>query len=139
MIAARLGRGGTLVVVGYPRLFGSAAACVVGHVAGLSYSISGPDVSWLNNVAGQLDQVIAGEVDVAVAEVARTRPDVTIRFVPVDPAFDGHRICDVGTPWLRGLQFNGVIPSQSSFHPDDTGQQQIADVVVAALGRLARA
>ena len=136
MIAARLGRGGTLVVVGYPRLFGSGAgACVAGRIAGLTYSISGPDVSWLNDVAGQLDQVIAGEVDVAEAEVARTRPDVTIRFVAVDAAFDGHRICDAGTPWLRGLQFNGVIPSQSSFHPDDAGQRQIADVVVAALGR----
>ena len=136
MIAARLGRGGTLVVVGYPRLFGSGAgACVVGRVAGLTYSISGPDVSWLNDVAGQLDQIIAGEVEMAGAEVARTRPDVTIRFVPVDAAFEGHRICDTGPPWLRGLQFDGVIPSPSSFHPDDAGQQQIADVVVAALGR----
>jgi hypothetical protein len=134
MIAARLGHGGTLVVVGYPRLFGSVSgSCVVGRIAGLSYTISAADVSWLNAVAGQLDQLIAGEVQVAAVELARTRPDVTVRFVSVDAAFAGHRVCDVGTPWLRGLQFSGVIPSRSSFHPTDAGQQQIAGVVVAAV------
>jgi len=134
MIAARLGHGGTLVVVGYPRLFGSPpGSCVVGRIAGLSYTISASDVSWLNAVGKQLDEVIAGEVRVAAAEVARTRPDVTVRFVSVDAAFSGHRVCDVGTPWLRGLQFAGVIPGRSSFHPNDAGQQQIADVVVAAV------
>jgi hypothetical protein len=133
-IAARLGHGGTLVVVGYPRLFGSGSgACVVGRIAALSYTISASDVAWLNAVAGQLDQVIAGQVQVAAAEVARTRPDVTVRFVSVDAAFAGHRVCDVGAPWLRGLQFAGVIPSRSSFHPNDAGQEHMADVIVAAV------
>jgi len=135
-IAARLGHGGTLAVVGYPRLFGPApGSCVVGRIGALSYSISASDLSWLNAVATQLDEVIAREVEVAAAEVARTRPDVSVRFVSVDAAFDGHRVCDTGTPWLRGLQFAGVFPSTSSFHPNDAGQQHMAGVVVAALVR----
>ncbi|MDQ6944926.1 MAG: SGNH/GDSL hydrolase family protein [Actinomycetota bacterium] len=136
-IAGRLAQNGTLVVAGYPQLFGYkfslsgtfSRECKVGFVGAIAKS----DVLWMNGLAPAINATINSQVARAAALVHQTRPDVTIKFVSVDEQFQTHRLCDTGTQWIHGLELNGTKPSSLSFHPTDEGQNAYGTAVKAAL------
>jgi hypothetical protein len=150
-VALRLAPAGTLIVAGYPELFGNDATlhgCVVGTalVPGFGfrdYTVSAEDASWLNEKALELNNIIGKEIRAARTALATTRPDVTLKFASgVDSEFGGHRLCDPSS-WINGIVFSGVIPhpDQRSFHPtsptggvvsDQNGQGAYARAVLAA-------
>jgi hypothetical protein len=147
-LAGRLAHGGRLVVTGYPLFFGSEwnslagarNSCEIGTALGGSvhYVISASDAMWLNQAGTKLNQTIQSEITKARAWAASHRPDVTIRFAPVSPAFDGHRLCDTKTPWINGLIVTGPLtdlhPAPESFHPTPDGHAEIAKFIRPAFG-----
>jgi hypothetical protein len=144
-LAGRLAHGGRLVVTGYPLLFGDVfrsqklgqPSCTINALGTGITDIYRSDAQWLNMVGTRLNQTIQKEVLKAQAWAATNRPDVTIRFAPVSPAFDGHRLCDIKTPWINGLVFSGSIKDlqfDGSIHPTPDGHAHIAEFIRPAFG-----
>jgi hypothetical protein len=144
-LAGRLAHGGRLVVTGYPLLFGDVfrsqklgqPSCTINTLGTGITDIYRSDTQWLNTVGTRLNQTIQKEVLKAQAWAATNRPDVTIRFAPVSPAFDGHRLCDTKTPWISGLVFSGSITDlqfDGSIHPTPDGHAAIAAFIRPAFG-----
>jgi len=102
-----------VVVVGYPQLFKEdpGGVCLDGGF------INADERRWLNGVAGQLNDVIAG----AAGEVPG------IEFVDVREVFRTHEICGSNDAYLIGISLQH--PS-NSFHPNYKGQQALADAVL---------
>ncbi|MDG4833608.1 SGNH/GDSL hydrolase family protein [Solwaraspora sp. WMMD1047] len=89
-----------LVVLGYPRLFEETDAC-----RGLP----------MDATKRKLINVVAMALNAAIkTAVAEIQARVTPVYVPVDPYFNGHRLCDPA-PWINGLGSDGP------FHPNATG------------------
>jgi hypothetical protein len=146
-IARRLAPGGTLAVVGYPRLFGNTfepdglsptgKGCNVGAVSVDRAFIGSSDVNWLNAKANQLNTTISDEEARAQQDLTAAGVDVTVKFIPVDngaaSVFNKHRIYDTGTPYFHALEFTDITPQQWSFHPNDNGQTAYAAAINAQL------
>lgn len=147
-IVSRLALNGTLVVVGYPQLFGTPRRnCRVADPSdGNHPSIALSDVVWLNQRAILLDGIIQAEVGRATAWARSPkgpygggRPDVKIVYAPVDPKFNTHRLCDSSKPWINQVLFDpqlttiGLAANHLSFHPNKDGQMAQASAVIAAL------
>jgi streptogramin lyase len=144
-LAGRLAHGGRLVVTGYPLLFGDVfrskklgqPSCTINILGTGITDIYRSDARWLNKAGTRLNQTIQKEVLKAQAWAATNRPDVTIRFAPVSPAFDSHRLCDTKTPWINGLLLSGPITDlqyDGSFHPTPDGHAAIAAFIRPAFG-----
>jgi hypothetical protein len=148
-IAKKVAPGGTVAVVGYPKLFGSVttpdelsptlSSCQVGSIpfSPLTYRIGAADVKWLNTEANTVNTTLGTEVVKANADLAALNVHVTVKFIPVDNSkksnFDTHRICDTGTPFFHGLEFSGIKPRQWSFHPNDDGIAAYASAITPSL------
>jgi hypothetical protein len=121
-------------LVGYPALFGSfSGSCHLGtvdvkHVPllgsfGVAITISAADASWLNTVAGQLNETLETAVTSATAS------GVPTTFVEVSPFFEGHRLCDRATSWIAGVSGTADVKTRSAkldasaFHPTVEGQR----------------
>jgi hypothetical protein len=118
-----------ILVFAYPELWGSEfeltvpRSCEVLNAYGLRGDVSLADAKWMNEVGIQLNKIIGTAVHAAAAATS-----ANIQVVTVDMAFEGHRLCDTGTPW-----FNHVIvdrdganysPDHRSMHPNDDGQEK---------------
>ena len=113
----------TILVTGYPHLFGALAptdSCDVGGKV-----VSGAQTAQANQLTNQLNAIIAGSVAAVSAGNA-----INAKYVDVVPTFAGHGICDTQTAWLYDLDDpSTVTPPFSAFHPNARGQQAYAQVV----------
>jgi|GEM_PF-2384889 len=115
----------SIYVGGYPELFGTSTTdydsdssapggytCTVGFTATVSYT----DAQWINSQADDLDTIISNAVNAA--------HDAGVNVTYVPPAlFDGHGLCDSGTPYLYGAELeSSYAVSPGSMHPDSSGQ-----------------
>jgi lysophospholipase L1-like esterase len=152
-IARLLPPGSKVEVVGYPRLFGKQTqfsfdspthrACKVRTADGFNAAVIGSnDVAWLNAQAFNLNSTIGGEALLAQSDLTAAGVKVSVNFIDVDHVLDPrneskspfytHRICDTGTPYFHGAEFEGTpFPrsKQLSFHPNDDGQRAYASAV----------
>lgn len=119
-----------VVLMGYPMLL--EPGCILGCVPGLS----GPEISWLNDMSRFLNAHLEG----AAEEVAATGVDVMFAD-PVDD-FLGYGI-GAADEAIYGLVFTktagdtpGPSPSQQSFHPNIAGAGLYANALDRALRRL---
>lgn len=137
-IAERLAPGGKIIVAGYPRLFGDAfgSECRIGTaLGGLRYHVASSDAAWINEKVLELNGIIESEVKKARSTTSTIRPDVSIDYVAVDEAFEGHRLCETASR-LNGAQieYDGLPgPKQTSFHPNVGGQHAYANSVKRGL------
>lgn len=118
-------------VSGYPELFGVlTGACQVGTYIGMSLTVSQEDGLWLNEMAGQLNAAIQSAAATA-----------GVTYVDAQAAFDGHGLCDTGTPWVNGPIISSLFPltvSERSFHPTAEGQADGYSAAFVAAGFPAR-
>ena len=138
-IASRVAPNATVIVATYPQLFGPSQSwpggeCVVGLASdAVDLKVAAGSADWMNSAALRLNNVTGKEVAKAQAGLSAIgRTDVKLITAPVDPSFDGHRLCDsqpLKYPWLNGLLMNGKQPLQVSFHPNQSGQSGYADAV----------
>lgn len=94
-----------VVVTGYYKPF--AKSC-----AKQQSRLMSKEISWLNDQTNALNQ--------AITKAVAKHPKFA-RYAPV--SFSGHELC-TSTPWIQGL--NDAAP----FHPNETGQSKIAQVVL---------
>jgi hypothetical protein len=150
-IGRRLASGGTVAVVGYPKLFGTSfqfdrynipggrQSCYVGDTLLGSAFIGSADVQWINAQANNLNTTIAHEAARAQTDLTAAGVHVTVKFIPVDngskSVFAGHHICDTGTPYFHALEtFDfGTKAQQWSFHPNDAGITAYGNAITAQL------
>ena len=149
---------GTLIVVGYPRLFAPRQDWT-GADRAQCEGISRDDADMLGRVAEHLNEVIARQTTLAAG------PRHDIRYVSVRDAFregipsfsdGGHELCGTGTPWLTGWQglFNfedadfpettpeliedepedeGSLGARDSYHPNADGHAAMAELLYREL------
>jgi hypothetical protein len=109
-----------IIVIAYPNFFDgdtNATTCTGAAAdAGLA--------SWLD----QLGDILRTDIETAVAW-ARNQ-GINIDMINADPAFNGHRICD-SPGWINGVTLsNGqAVVGPASYHPDQDGIQEFADLV----------
>lgn len=118
-----------IYVGGYPQLFGSSIAdyepdsnapgsayCPVTLGATVSYD----DAQWLNQMADELNGIIADAVEAAQNE------GIDITFVPA-ALFSGYGLCDTYSPWINEVVMDGNFPvpnlEPESMHPTSAGYQ----------------
>jgi lysophospholipase L1-like esterase len=122
---------GTLVVVGYPRLFADTDhwAAWRGDSCQL---IDRVDAQLLNEAAAHLDQGIADAVEEANRSLGADR----VQYVDRAALFAGHELCSGAVEYLNGITVTERV--EHSFHPNATGHQvtaeQVAGVVSESLG-----
>jgi len=139
--------GGGLFVVGYPRLFaeggrgyrpdpsvGGAPACRLGVTPlRTPIRVTRADARFLNRTVDALNARIRAGVAEATARLAGAGATQAVRFVPSDPAFAGHRLCNAA-PWVNGVRVTAIgVPKRISLHPDAKGQAAYARAVARAL------
>lgn len=112
--------GATIVVTGYPRLFGStmtdANGCRVSPV--LPAYIRKADVAWLRSTSNDLNVAIQDGVRLARKAGAK------VRYVHPATLFKNHNLCDKGKSWINPLLVDPATASvqPASFHPNEIGQ-----------------
>lgn len=100
--AIRARTGGTVIVVGYPRMYRLGGSCFLG--------LSDTKRSAINSSADVLASVISGR---AAAH--------GFRFLDGRTAFSGHEICAARPYWLHSVNFSAL---DESYHPTVDGQNQ---------------
>ena len=109
-----------IIVIAYPNIWAgdtNATACLgAGADTGLA--------SWFD----QLGDILRGDIETAVSW-ARDQ-GINIDMINADPAFAGHHVCD-SSNWINGVTMsNGsAVVGPASFHPDQGGIQEFADLV----------
>lgn len=124
-----------IIVLGYPPLFpaGTTSSCTVGSVAGVSFSLNAQDQNWLNQMGTALNNTVS-----AAVSYEKTYRGADIHYVSATSAFSGHELCS-SKPWILGLSSFVVsgsgfkLVNKGSFHPNQTGQQEYADLVNGCL------
>jgi hypothetical protein len=99
--------------VGYPIMFTLQKRCL---------TIAPEDLAFLNLLTYQLNADIQ--------RAAATVPGVT--YVDVSNAFSGHELCST-SPDIVAPSVSGIIHTQNWFHPNESGQEQIAALVAKAI------
>ena len=105
-----------ILVLGYPRLVADPEQTGLSMCAGLTAE----EASWVRQKGDELDRVVRTAADAA-----------GVRFVDAASAFAGHEAC-TAEPWMEGISLATAV---SSFHPNAAGHDQLARLVVRALGR----
>jgi hypothetical protein len=126
-----------IVLMGYPKLFESGAACI---------SIAEDNMGWLNGVSDGVRNAMS-----AAATAADTVSSPHVIFVDPQTTFTGHNLCTgSGVSGITGLEFtvqpgedpilpgmgyvvNNAYASQTSVHPNGIGTQLYSDALEAAL------
>jgi hypothetical protein len=124
-----------IIVVGYPLLFpsGTTSTCKVGTIGPIPFYLSAQNQNWLNETGTTLDNTIEGTVS-----GIRENDGVDIHFVDPNPAFSSHTLCS-SDPWilpLSGFTTKGgslSLLNPGSFHPNQAGQTEYADLVNGCL------
>lgn len=125
-IQLNMAPGGHLLVVGYPRLFGS------GHGQKTPRGCEGvntKDTKWINKL-----------LDDGNAVIRRNAEAVHATYVDLSAAFLGHGLCDTRANWINGIRLTSThgikAASTESFHPNAVGQGIIAAALRKAYGSL---
>ena len=126
-------------VLEYPHFFAAnpPSRCVVGRFRSISgvvheYSLTKTVMLTLNSLADKLNAVISDQIAVARQDgidIEATNPNIPIGPVP---GFAGHGLCDLQSPWINGILWNGNFLNQISpfsFHPNADGQAEFADLL----------
>ncbi len=112
--------GATIVVTGYPRLFGNTMTDANGcRVSALPIYIRKADVAWIREKTGDLNTSIQDGVRLA------RKAGVKVRYVHPATLFKNHNLCDKSKSWINPLLIDptAVTPVQpASFHPNEIGQ-----------------
>lgn len=108
--------GAEVLVVGYPRLVADPDQTGLETCAGLTAE----EARWVRQKGADLDRVVRGAADAA-----------GVRFLDAASAFAGHEAC-TAEPWMAGVSLTTAV---SSFHPTAAGHEQLARLVLGALGR----
>ena len=87
------------------------------HLACLALGIGPGDEVWTTSITF-----------VASANCARLC-GAEVRFVDIDPLFDGHRVCAGSNAWVNGVR----VPLHHSFHPNATGYRHICERIFGRL------
>jgi hypothetical protein len=124
-----------IIVLGYPLLFpqGATSSCKIGSVAGVPVTMNSQDQNWLNQMGSLLNSNIATAVS-----WAKTYDGADIHYVNPTSAFTGHDVCS-SSSWILPLSSFVVTGSgfslvnTGSFHPNQTGQAEYADLVNGCL------
>ena len=120
-IQLNMAPGGHLLVVGYPRLFGTGHGK---HPRGCE-GVNTTDAKWINSLLADGNAVIR-----------RNAEAVGAKYVDLAGPFSGHGLCDTQTNWINGVRFtktHGIgIVSKESFHPNAQGQNVIARALAGA-------
>ncbi|MCW2810025.1 MAG: putative lipase [Friedmanniella sp.] len=123
-----------IIVTGYPRLLGTvptdASGCHVGSLGSIPLSITSDDVAFIRAKIDALNNLLR-----ATVAAQRARGDADVHYVGLTQLFEGHLLCDTGTPWIRGFVPTTTPPlgaSAASFHPTERGQQAYAVAVALA-------
>ena len=135
---AHLNPGGTLVVVGYPRLIAPSDQWPSWR-HGMCGQITAADADMLGDAAQELDQAIAGAATEANDTVAE---GLTITYVSRFDLFDdegeSRSLCARGgTSWMNGvasIAYAGRV--ESPFHPNRLGHLATAEVVAARVNKV---
>lgn len=131
----------TIVVTGYPKLFGEVAkSCSIGNLGGTPVKLPGSLTALANgeidgafdandplgDPAPGLNDAIAG----AAWQFAAVYGNALV--VDVDPAFQTHRLCDTGDRWISGL-VRGTPVTDRGLHPNSAGMAAFAGAVLASM------
>ncbi len=123
-----------IIVTGYPRLFGTvptdASGCRVGSLGSIPLALTSDDVAFFRAKADALNNLLR-----ATVAAQRARGDADVQYVGVTRLYQGHLLCDTGSPWIRGFVPTTTPPvtaSSASFHPNARGQQAYAVAVALA-------
>lgn len=111
-----------IVVGGYPLLFGDLVApCSIGSFAGAEVSVGPAQAAMANDALTNVNLAIrAGALGMGAT------------WVDIGTSFDGHGLCDTGSPWVSGL-VNGNPTSDRSLHLTWPGQRAYAAAIAAEL------
>lgn len=118
--------GATILVTGYPHLFGSVnkgctvPAEVAGQVANVE--VTAAQAGQVNLAVDLLNSTIAASV--AATRASAAGANINVAYVDVVQTFKNHGVCD-STPWLQ----NGSTTGPVLFHPDARGQKAYAQVI----------
>ena len=129
----------TIVVTGYPKLFGEVAkSCSIGNLGGTpvklpasltamaNMAIDGATERMIPSAAGPgLNDAIAGTVWAFAGPRQR-------RVRRVDPAFQTHRLCDTGDRWISGL-VHGAPVTDRGLHPNMAGMSAFAGSILSLM------
>ncbi len=122
-----------IYVSGVPQLLGATRnspwGCQVGELGPFPLAVTESDTQWIRTKSAQLNGAIA--VSVIKARVA----GIDAQFVDIASDFEGHNVCDPGTPWLNPVVLDAAGPSPASFHPTARGQRAYAAAFLRATGR----
>ncbi len=130
----------TIVVTGYPKLFGEVAkSCSIGNLGGTPVKLPASLTAMANMAidgatdandplgAGPgLNDAIAG----ATWQFAQFYGNAM--FVDVDPAFQTHRLCDTGDRWISGL-VRGAPVTDRGLHPNMAGMSAFAGSILSMM------
>ncbi|MFP5318959.1 MAG: SGNH/GDSL hydrolase family protein [Acidimicrobiia bacterium] len=105
-----------VLVLGYPRLVPDPDQSGLDVCAGLTAE----EARWVRQKGEELDGVVRGASEAA-----------GVRFLDAAAAFAGHEAC-TAQPWMAGVSLATAV---SSFHPNAVGHEQLAGLVLRALGR----
>lgn len=113
-----------IIVLGYPRFFPPKppATCLTGF----GFKFGHAEMMWINNEINSMDNTISGAVAIAEHHGYQHVQYVRDSY----DAFSGHELC------TKAPYYNAVVPSHiyTSFHPNITGNQRLAQLVVARYG-----
>lgn len=155
-IAGSMAPNARLIVVGYPHLFSKRAGdydqldgplsprvCKAGTADGISgITIKYEDAVWIDGLADAGDDIVNKAVNDANGRLAAVQSTARITFVDTrSPEFNAHGVCS-GQRWFNGIQLAGQFPpqrKQTSFHPNQNGQNEYARLVNAATDTAVRA
>ena len=120
--AAGANDGATILVTGYPHLFGDASkGCFVTPLGAANpVSVTADQAALVDGAIDLLNSTIA----TSVANAGSYAPGANVAFVDVVPTFKGHGVCD-STPWLQ----NGSSTGPIAFHPNARGQKAYAQAI----------
>ena len=121
--------GGTLVVVGYPRLHADPDTWP-DDLGGLCFGLAAEDARMLSRMAELLDQTVGAQVQLAAAN------NRDIRYLSVQSEFEGHELCGPDERWLNGLTFIGESGRNASFHPNPPGHEATSRLLADLLNEL---
>ncbi len=159
LIASRMQAGGTLLIAGYPQLFGSNKSYYHYRVpwkipvyggkycrmaeGTLPYAIRYDDAQWIDSLSDRGNAIIAAAISATNDALKAAKLSTRVKFVGnddgtggVDAAFELHRQCDSRASWINPLQVDLLdhAPFQTSFHPNLAGQAAYANAIDKKLG-----
>lgn len=125
-IRAVIGADAQILVLGYPRLFGSfSGTCAIGTYQRTPVSVTSAQAATVNSGIGQLNLSLAVVTD--FSQQGATFVPLNGGFTP--GLFDGHGLCDSAESWIGSLMPETSRNWVRSLHITSPGQKAIAGLI----------